>query len=87
MNIYDWFKIFNLDEFLATGFVSKTYEYNFVGVGLKDILVTRGNLNSVLFDDVFLAINLNQNNPFELDNRAVYIDSNDDVWVGIKVEN
>jgi hypothetical protein len=81
--IYDWYKTFNKTEFENTGLVSREYIYEFVGVGEKTILATRGENTSVLFDDVFMCINLNDTNPFEFEDRAVYVDENDDVWVGI----
>lgn len=85
--IYDWYNIFNLTEFLAEDLVSKAYEYEFEGADIKTVLVTKGNYTSVLFDDVFLPINLNDRNPFEYEDRAVYLDENQDVWVGILNED
>jgi|AVFP01.1.fsa_nt_gi hypothetical protein len=87
MNTYTWFKIFNKTEFEATGLVSRSYRVFLNGVGERTILSTKGNYLSVLFDEVFLPINLNSNNPFEMDERAVYLDANNDVWVGILNES
>ena len=84
---YEWFKIFNKTEFEALNLISKEYTYNFEGIGNKTILVTKGNVLSVLFDDIFMSVNLNDNNPFEMDDRAVYLDANNDVWVGILDED
>lgn len=84
---YTWYNIFNLDDFEAEALSSKTYEVNLTDVGLKSILVTKGNYTSVLFDDIFLTINLNGYNPFTKDDRGVYIDENNDVWVGILDED
>ncbi len=87
MNIYDWYKVYNLADFLAEDLVSKEVEVIFETVGLKEIRLTKGyNEISILFDDVFLIPNLNEKNPFEFEDRAAYIDDNDDIWVGIKVE-
>jgi hypothetical protein len=85
---YDWYNIYNMTEFLATGLVSRTVTVIFDGLGLKEILLTKGYDDgvSVLFDDVFLKINLNDKNPFEFEDRAVYLDSNNDIWVGIAVD-
>lgn len=84
---YTWYKIFNTTEFEALGLVSKEYTVEFEGVGEKTILVTRGNVTSVLFDDIFLSVNLNGNNPFLFDDRGLYVDSNQDAYVGIKDED
>lgn len=83
---YTWFKIFNRTEFLALNLVSKTYTHNLQGIGQKDILVTRGNGIGVLYDDVFLTLDLGDN-PFVMDDRALYIDALNDVYVGIAVES
>lgn len=84
---YNWFKIFNKTEFEELDLTSKTYTQVLTGVGERDILVTQGIGLGVLFDDVFLPVQLNDKNPFEFEDRAVYIDDNDDVWVGIAIED
>lgn len=81
--IYAWYKIFNLPEFEATGLVSRAYTFELEDVGIKEILVTKSNLVSILYEDVFLPLNLNDKNPFEMDDHAIYIDANDDVFLGI----
>lgn len=82
---YTWFLIFNLAEFIATDLGSKTYTLNLDGVGEKDILVTSGNLVSITYEGIVLSINLNTKNPFEFEDHAVYVDDNDDVYLGIAV--
>lgn len=82
---YTWFKIFNRTEFLATGLVSRTYTFVLTGFGQKDILVTLGNALGITYDGVYLPIELNDLNPFVIDERAVYVDQNDDVYLGIQV--
>ena len=84
---YDWYKIFNLTEFQARALTSVEYEVILEDLGLKTILVTKGVKTSVYFDDVFLTVQLNEDNPFEFEDRAVYLDANNDVWVGVKVED
>lgn len=83
---YNWFKIFNLDEFNALGLTSRLYTLELMGVGVKEILVTKGNSVSILYDDVFLSLGLNDENPFAFDGHAVYEDDNGDVFLGIEVE-
>ncbi len=84
---YDWFKVFNMDEFEGLGLVSKEYEVVLEDYGLKSIYVFKGDFVSVLFDDVFLTVNLNDRSPFAIDQRAVFMDDNLDVWVGVQVED
>lgn len=81
--IYDWYKIINLDEFTALNLVSRSLVLNFDQLGQKTILVTKGELLSILIDGIFLSVNLNGVNPFEFDSHAVYVDANNDIWVGI----
>lgn len=84
---YTFYNVFNLDDFEAEGLVSKEYTKEFEGVGEKTILVTKSNLVGVLFDDIYLPLELNNNNPFEMDDRAVYIDDDNEVYVGILNES
>ncbi len=83
--IYNWYLIFNLVEFEALNLVSKTYTQLFEDIGQRDVLVTKGDHVSIFYDDVFLPINLNDKNPFEFEDYAVYIDESDNVYLGILV--
>lgn len=84
--IYDWYKIFNLDTFNALDLISKKYTLNLEGLGQQEILVTKGNLVSLLYNGVFLSLNLNDVNPFEMDGYACYISDSNDVYLGIAVD-
>lgn len=86
MNQYNWYKVFNSDEFEALGLVSKTYTLNLEGIGTKSFLVTKGDMLSVTYDGVFLSIDSNAHNPFEFDGMAIYRDDNNDVFWGIEIE-
>lgn len=79
---YKWYQIFSLTEFEATGLVSREYQVNLQGLGLKSILVTKGNAISVVYADVFLSLNLGGNNPFEFGGYAIYLDADNLVWLG-----
>lgn len=80
--LFDWYRIFNLDDFLATGLVSRSLRINFLGIGVKTVHITRGNLVSVQVDDAFVPLEMNGENPYMFDNRAVYLDVHRDVWLG-----
>lgn len=84
--IYDWYKIFNLTEFLALGLVSRTYTLNLEGIGQKDILATLGKTTAITYEDVILSVNLNSKNPFEFGGYAVYLSESQDVYLGIAVD-
>lgn len=81
--IYDWFFIFNSDDFDATGLTSKTYTVTLDGIGQVDILVTKANFTSILYAGEFLPIGLNDKNPFEFENFAVFKDETNQVWLGV----
>jgi len=85
MTTYNTYRIINLDEFEATGLVSRTVQAVLAGIGLKDILVTKGNLLSLLYDGVFLCLNVNDKNYLEFDGHAIFIDDLNDVYLGIAV--
>lgn len=85
--IFDWFKIFNLVEFNALGLVSRTYSLELEGIaGIQEILVTKGNTVSMTYQGVMLALNLNDENPFRFDGFAIYVDENQDVFLGIEAD-
>lgn len=86
--MYNWFKIFNKTEFLALGLTSKTYTIFLNGIGQKDILVTNGISIGILYEEVFLSLNLNDKNPFEFDNHAIFVDDDtQDVYLGVPIES
>lgn len=84
--IFDWWKIFNLLEFETAGLVSRTYTLELQDLGVKDIMVTKGNYVSILYEGVFLSLNMNAANPFTFEGHAIYIDGNNDVYLGIEVQ-
>ncbi len=81
---YDAYRIIKLDDFNATGLVSKQLSLVIGSLGTKTILVTKGNLVSILYDDIFLSLNLNAKNPFEFEDHAIFIDPDNYIWLGIK---
>lgn len=88
--LYTWFKIFNKVEFLATGLVSRTYSLNLETIGVKDILVTKGNRVGLTYEGVFLTLqddpeDENWANPFVFDGYAIYINQASDVFLGIEI--
>lgn len=89
MSEYNWYKIFNLTEFEALGLVSRTYEFVLEGLGLREVLVTKGNTVGVVFDDVFLSLGfLNDEGYFAFEDRAVFLQTaTQDVYVGVKIES
>jgi hypothetical protein len=86
--IFNWFYIFNTDDFLEFGLTSKTYSLDLGGTGLiEDVLVTKGALYGITYKDVFLPLQLNDVNPFSIDGYGIYVDENNNVWLGIEVED
>lgn len=84
--MFDWYRIFNVNEFEALGLISKTYTLELEGLGFKDILVTKSNFLSLTYEGVFLSVGLNDRNPFSMDGFAVYKNDNDDIFLGIAVD-
>lgn len=80
-----WFRLFNATEFDDLDLVSKEYTVNLDGVGEKKFLVTRGDLISILYDDVLLSLNMNDQNPFYFEGLAVFVNEVDDVFIGIEI--
>lgn len=77
-----WYDLFNLTEFLNTNLVSQEIDITLVGIGSKTILVTRGINTCITYDDLFFSLGLS--NPFFLDDtHAVYVDTANEVWLGL----
>ncbi len=85
--VINWYKITNETEFLATGLTSREVELVLQNIGQKKILITRGNATSVLYDDVFLTIGLNNRNPARLGEHYVFIDDLSDIYLGIQSDD
>lgn len=83
---YNWYKLFNLTDWTETGLVSRTLTLDMQDIGEVSVLITKGNLTSILYNDTFLPIQLLNRNPFVRDTYAVYRDINHDIWLGIEVE-
>lgn len=84
--IFDWYKIINRAEFEATGLVSRELTLNLEGIGLSSVLVTKGRYFSIIYDEVMLSLGITDANPFVFEGYAVYLDSNDDIYLGIEVD-
>lgn len=80
---YDWYKICNKDEFDALNVVSKSYEFFLDPIGLKTIVVTKGNYYSFIYEGIFLSYNINGRNPFEFGGCAIIKDVNNDFYLGV----
>jgi hypothetical protein len=81
--MFNWYRLFNYDEFLSTSLVSKTITVALEDIGEVPVLIVQGNVTSIVYDDVMLSISLNEKNPFRYGNYAVFLDDNNDVWLGI----
>lgn len=82
---YNWYFVINQAEFLASGLVSKEIQTFLVGIGLKTILVTRGNYVSIVVDDVMLSIGIGTSdaNPFVFEDKAVLLNDEGDIFYGV----
>lgn len=83
--IYDWFKIFNLDEFLAEQITSREMIVLLEAIGRTSILISRGNLVSITYNEVYLPVNIPGQNPNTDSGYASYLDADNNVWLGIEV--
>lgn len=84
--MYNWYRLFNKQDFEATGLVSRTLTVELEDIGLKDILITRGNLTGITYEGVFLPVGLNEVNPFYFEGFAVYQRDNADIYLGVFVD-
>lgn len=85
MNVYNWYLIFNKQEFINTGLISRTLTLELEDIGTKEVLITNGNTIGITYEGIFLPIKLNDKNPYEMDNMAVYENATGNVYLGFLV--
>ena len=85
--IFDWYKLFNKEEFEDTELVSRLLSVYLVDVGQREFLITKGIGVNVIYDGVFLPVQFSGANPYSRDGYALYLDEEtQDVYFGIEVE-
>ncbi len=84
--IINWAKLLNISEFDDRDVPSIEVPL-LLGSGETTIIVTKGIGYGVVWNGIFLAVNLNDKNPFVFDNTTVYLDTNNDLWLGILSES
>lgn len=82
--IFDWYKLFNLEDFEATELASRELIVSLEGIGRTSVLISFGNTISITYNETFLPLNLPNRNPYIEEGYASYIDENEDVWLGIE---
>ncbi len=85
---FDWYKLFNVDEWIAAGLVADTITANLEGKGRVSFEVTQGNTTAIKLAsaEVFLPVGFLENNPYIQGDYAVYLDAANDVYFGYPVE-
>lgn len=86
--MWKWWKVFNLNDFEKLNVPDYYLQANLDDLGLTDIVLMRGfNLN-VLFQGYILTPFLNNRNAFSKDHKVgAYIDSENQLWVGMNENN
>lgn len=83
--MYNWYKLLNTSEFILADIPSRELTLELEDRGVKEIMVTRANYISILYEGIFLSVSIDGNNPFVFEGHAAYIDSQQDLWLGIAV--
>lgn len=81
---YVAFFIINDTEFRSSNLVSKELQVDLEGIGLKDIVVTRSNITSLIYEGYLLGVRMNNKNPFFQGDYGVLIDVDKDIYLLIK---
>lgn len=83
-----WYRynIFNLLDSEAKELSSVNYEVYLNEIGLKTVTHYRGFNSVILYEDQFLPINFEGQNPYRKDGFGVYIDENYDVHLEVAFE-
>lgn len=83
---FNWFILFNRAEFEGLDLFSRLLTVTLEGIGEKEILITQGNELAITYEGVFLPVNFTDKNPFLKDSLAVFEDSNENIWLGVGIE-
>lgn len=88
-NLFNWYLIFNRHEFEEFKIPSKMYSVILNGIGEKDILATRGNLLSIVYNSTMVSLDTGEDpqrpflGPFFMDNIGIYQNENSDIFLGV----
>lgn len=85
-DVWNWYPIFKLTDWLATGLVQRTLVLDLQDMGEQSFLITQGETTAVLWEDKFLPVNFLDQNPYIQDGVGVFKDTNDNVYIGFKEE-
>jgi hypothetical protein len=80
---FNWYRLINRQEFIDSELVSVLATVTLIDFGQKEVLVTKGEAVGITIDDVFLPVEMNDKNPYRIGERAVFVDANDDIWLGV----
>lgn len=82
--MWDWYQLFNITDWLATGLISRNLSIFLEGRGQKSIIITQGNETAIQIDDVFLPFNFADQNPWVSGTYAVFVDESNNAWLGFQ---
>jgi hypothetical protein len=83
--MFDWYKIFEYEDFIESGLVSQSKRVFLEGIGFEEILITKGVMTSVLFRGVFLPLEFNGQNPYSFGgDYSIFKDPSNSIWIGVK---
>ena len=83
---YDWYLIINRQDFIDMDIPIYTFQKILEGPGLKEISVVRGNKISIIYETILLTSFMNDNNPFYFEDHAIFVDVEEDIYLGILIE-
>lgn len=85
MNNWKWWNILDLNKFTALNVPDYYFQRNLQDLGLVDLVVMKGDFITVLFQGYLLTPRLNGRNGFSVEHKySAMIDSNNNLWVGMK---
>lgn len=87
---FEWYRLFNLDEWEATGLVARTLQFELENRGPVTVEVFRGALTSLVYDGVMLpvgGIDGEQDLYVGIGGQyASYVDEANEVYLGFRSE-
>ncbi len=80
--MWQWYKIFNLNDFDKLSVPDYTFVLELEDRGLQTYRICKGFEYSVIVDGIYLTPFLNGKNGFAKNRRSAYVDDKRNLWVG-----
>jgi len=77
----NWYPIITITDFKKNDTPSMDISIETAEYGILEIRIVKSNFYALVYNDIYLPIELNEQNPYQRDNLKAYSDGNT-LWIG-----